>query len=184
MFFQNLMIDKACLVNLNFTKDICSNLTHHRDYEEQVEVITANLNMYLNILTAIPAIITGWVLGPWSDSYGRKPLMIIPLIGYSISQFVFIINTYLTFLKAEYLLITSIGSICGGFTGFLIGMYGYISDSTDEESRTSRIAFIDFAANLGYPLGMYVSGPLFTYGGYYSIFGLVSFRLLVTCIYM
>ena len=78
-------------------------------------------------------------------------------------------------IPAQYILVASIGSFCGGFTTFLVGMYGYISDISEEGSRTSRIAFVDFAVFLGFPIGSFFSGPLFKYGGYYAVFGLVRF---------
>ena len=173
-----MIIDKVCLVNLNFTKEICQDLTHHKKYEEQVQEIVADLQMYLSILSSIPAIITGLFLGPWSDANGRKPLMIVPCIGDVLGQVVLILNTYFGHIKAEYILIYGACSIFGGFTSLLIGMYGYISDISDQESRTSRIALIDLSMAIGVPIGFYSSGPLFQYGGYYTVFGLVSFENL------
>ena len=53
-------------------------------------------------------------------------------------------------------------------------MYSYISDVSSGRSRTSRIALIDLFMFLGYPIGTFISGPIFKYGGYYTVFGLVS----------
>ena len=169
------MIAKVCLINLNITKEICDNLTHNKDEEKEVQVITAELNMYLQILTAIPAIIVSLFLGPWSDQNGRKPLMICAMLGTIINQVIYIFNTYLTFLPGEYILLTGIGSVFGGFTSFLVGMYGYISDVTGNRARTARIALIDSAVFLGFPVGTIISGPIFAYGGYYAVFGLVRY---------
>lgn len=169
------MIDKVCLVNLNFTKELCSNLTldQNKKYQEEVQVVTANLNMYLNILCAIPGIIMGWIMGPWSDINGRKPLMIIPQVGCLIAMGIFLLNTYFTQLSAEYLLFISIYACFGGFFSFLIGMYGFVADITEEQARTSRITLLDFQIWLGLPFGNIISGPIFEYGGYYLIFSLV-----------
>ena len=134
--------------------------------------------MYLSILTAIPAIIAGLFLGPWSDTNGRKPLIIIPMFGTILSQLVYIANTYFSSLKAEFILLSSIGSLFGGFTGFLIGIYSYISDISGGRSRTSRIALLDLFTFIGFPVGTFISGPLYKYGGYYAVFILVS---LLTC---
>ena len=87
---------------------------------------------------------------------------------------ILILNTYFGHIKAEYILIYGACSIFGGFTSLLIGMYGYISDISDQESRTSRIALIDLSMSFGVPIGFYLSGPLYQYGGYYTVFGLVS----------
>ena len=99
--------------------------------------------------------------------------MICAMFGTIINQVIYIINTYLTFLPGEYILLAGIGSVFGGFTSFLVGMYGYISDVTGNRARTARIALIDSAVFLGFPVGTIISGPIFAYGGYYAVFGLV-----------
>ena len=172
--FQNLLIDKVCLVNLNYDPSICSNLTNFKNNEKEVEKIVASINMYLNILTSIPAIIVSLFLGPWSDVNGRKPLLIFPQIGTMLTQSIYVINAYQTSLPGEFLLLASIGSLFGGWTAFLIGVYSYISDVSTGQARTYRIALIDLFTYVGYPLGTFLSGPLYKYGGYYTVFGLVS----------
>ena len=112
--FQNLIIDKVCLVNLNYSSDICANLTKHNETEEEVQKVAATISMYLNVFTAIPAIIVSLFLGPWSDVNGRKPLMIFPMIGTIVSQLCYIFNTYFSSLKAEFILLASLGSLFGG----------------------------------------------------------------------
>jgi len=181
---QNLLIDKVCLVNLKYDPAICSNLTSFKDNEKEVEKITASINMYLNILTAIPAVIVSLFLGPWSDVNGRKPLMIIPQIGTILAQLMFVINTYLTYLPGEFILLASIGSLFGGFTAFLIGMYSYIADVSSGRSRTSRIALVDLFMFLGFPFGTFISGPLFKYGGYYAVFGLGIGFTFISAVYV
>ena len=172
--FQNLLIDKVCLVNLNLGPNICSNLTNFKESEKDVERVVASINMYLSILTSIPAVIVSLFLGPWSDMNGRKPLIVFPQIGTMLVQFIYVINTYLTHLTGEYILLASVGSLFGGFTAFLIGIYSYISDASSGRARTSRIALVDLFMFLGFPLGTFISGPIFKYGGYYTVFGLVS----------
>jgi PCFT/HCP family folate transporter-like MFS transporter 1/3 len=172
--FQNLLIDKVCLVNLNYDPAICSNLTNYKDNEKEVEKVVASINMYLIILTSIPVIIVSLFLGPWSDVNGRKPLLIFPQIGIMLTQSIYVINAYQTSLPGEFILLASIGSLFGGLTAFLIGVYSYISDVSTGQARTYRIALIDFIQCVGYPLGTYLSGPLYKYSGYYTVFGLVS----------
>ena len=168
------MIDKVCLVNLNYDSAICSNLTNFKDNEKEVEKVVASINMYLNILTSIPAIIVSLFLGPWSDVNGRKPLLIFPQIGIMLTQSIYVMNAYQTSLPGEFILLASIGSLFGGMTALFIGVYSYISDVSTGQARTYRIALIDLFVFVGYPLGTFLSGPLYKYGGYYTVFGLVS----------
>ena len=134
--------------------------------------------MYLQVLTAIPAVIVSLFLGPWSDVNGRKPLLIIPQIGTILAQSMYILNTFLTSLSGEFILLASLGSLFGGFTAYLIGMYSYISDISSGRARTSRIALIDLFMFMGFPIGTFISGPVFKYSGYYTVFSLVSVNLV------
>ena len=147
-----------------------------------VDGFRTNLNLFseyihpseYHILTAIPAVIVSLFLGPWSDKNGRKPLIIFPQIGTMLAQFIYIINTYLTFLPGEFILLASLGSLFGGFTAFMMGIYSYISDASCGQARTTRIALVDLCMWMGFPIGTLISGPLYKYGGYYTVFGLVS----------
>ena len=96
------------------------------------------------------------------------------MLGTTLTQLIWILNTYFTSLRAEYILLTSLGSLFGGFTCFLVGIYAYISDISHIRARTSRVAFLDLFVFLGFPVGMFLSASLFKVGGYYLVFGTVS----------
>jgi MFS family permease len=64
---------------------------------------------YSQMLQALPGIIFTLVAGPLSDRYGRRPLLIISLAGYSLLNLIFIINSFwFTELTVEYLLLESL----------------------------------------------------------------------------
>ena len=104
------------------------------------------------------SIIISLLIGPYSDKYGRRPLLLIPLIGHIVAQIIYLVNVYYwvrmllqycivkvfyqsRFFKdasADYVLVTSVYSLFGGGTTFLIGVYSYLADITTPEARTSR----------------------------------------------
>lgn len=49
--------------------------------EKIVQPYVANLGMYKLIMESIVPTVTSFFIGPWSDTYGRRPIMIFPLLG-------------------------------------------------------------------------------------------------------
>ena len=92
-------------MNLGLGEDICNNITHHKEEQIEVQKHSAMLQAVNGVLQAIPAIIFSINAGPWSDTYGRKTLIVMATFGYVINNSIFIINSvYFDELKAEYLL--------------------------------------------------------------------------------
>ena len=102
---KQLYVDKLCQVNLNYSKEICDNIYEYKEIQEQNQEQATRLFTISKTIQAIPPLIYALIAGPWSDKYGRKPLIIISISGYAIANTVFLINTIWWYeLKAEYLL--------------------------------------------------------------------------------
>ena len=90
---QGLYLDKACLVNLNYTEDICGNIHNHTEIQKVTQKYVSEIQGYNGMLQSAPAIIFTLFAGPMSDTYGRKPLIICALFGYFVLNLVFLINS-------------------------------------------------------------------------------------------
>ena len=77
---QNLIIAKVCK-DLGYSQDICDDINSHEVEEDAVQTRVSQINMYLSILGSLPCMLVALFIGPWSDKNGRKPVMIIPMIG-------------------------------------------------------------------------------------------------------
>ena len=186
----NLLLDKACYVKLNFTEEICKNLTG--DYLTEAEKVVADYERTLNLAASGPRILMTLLAGPWSDRHGRKLLILMPLIGQALATLTYILNVKFFFqLPFEALYMECINELTGNinvlyYLGELVicfffllleklhfcntGVYSYMADITTPDERTARMGLCDGLDYVSTMLGTYVSGPLFDRYGYYPVF--------------
>ena len=129
-----------------------------KDGYKIVERYSNNLVLCTQLAVRIPGMITILILGPLSDRFGRKPILLLALfgtflqgvfavaiVGFNLSPYYFILSYFLT-------------GICGDFTGLLAGAFSYIADVSTPKWRTFRIGIIEGMLSLGGALGQFVSG--------------------------
>jgi DHA1 family tetracycline resistance protein-like MFS transporter len=96
------------------------------------------------------------LLGALSDRYGRKPLLILSLIGTLAGYLLFGLGVITKSLPLLFL-----GRIIDGFTGGNISIaQSAIADITKPENRARNFGFIGMAFGLGFVLGPYIGGKL------------------------
>ena len=97
------------------------------------------------------------VLGRLSDKYGRRPVLLLSIIGTGIGFLV------LGFAKTLFMLF--LGRILDGITGGNISTaQAYIADITTEENRAKGMGLIGAAFGLGFILGPALGGILSQWG--------------------
>ena len=98
------------------------------------------------MLQSWPAIFFTLFAGPLSEDYGRKPLIIVGLLGYIVLNIAFFINSWFMYeLKAEYLLFECLQDLFGGDIVFGLGVYSLLVDKTEPEARTRRMSILQVA---------------------------------------
>ncbi|ABU56946.1 tetracycline resistance MFS efflux pump [Roseiflexus castenholzii] len=104
------------------------------------------------------------VLGALSDRYGRRPILLLSLVGSALSYTLFGMAEYLSFLGVETVLaILFLGRILSGITGASISTaQAYIADVTTPEERAKGMGMIGAAFGLGFMLGPALGGLLST----------------------
>src|SRR5579875_160056 len=118
----------------------------------QATAVTLLTSMYaLSVFLAAP------VLGALSDKHGRRPVLIISLLGSGLG--------YIIFGLGGALWILFLGRIIEGLTGGEISaIFAYFADITPSSERTKYFGWISAIVGVGTALGPTIGGALATFG--------------------
>ncbi|KAL4704080.1 hypothetical protein ACJJTC_004426 [Scirpophaga incertulas] len=149
---QNLNLEKACRVNLNYSSEICDALelrqtANYSMYENEVQTLIATIQGWKNVVqTAIPVMLILFV-GAWSDKVGkRKACILMPIVGEFMTCIGFMLNTYFFYeLPVEVAALTE----------------------SNISSYNWRLVHV-----LRYPIGSALSGVILRWVGYYGVFAI------------
>ncbi|XP_058812774.1 tetracycline resistance protein, class A-like [Topomyia yanbarensis] len=188
---QNLNLEKACRVNLNYGDTVCDALTrretaNYTHEEEMIQQMVARMAGWKTVLqSALPCLlILFW--GSWSDRHGRrKPCILIPIIGEFTTAIGLILCTYFERAPMEVAAVTEalFPALSGGWFTMFMGVFSYIADVTTTEERTIRIGIVNLCFSLGVPIGMAFSGILLKKIGFYGVFSISACLYLVAFFY-
>lgn len=113
----------------------------------------------LGLLTAISPLMQLFFAPIWggvSDRRGRKPVLVVGMLGYGVSMLLYGLATHLWMLFAA----RALGGILSAAS--LPTTYAYISDCTSEQDRGSAMGILGAATGLGMILGPGIGGWLAT----------------------
>lgn len=97
------------------------------------------------------------IVGNLSDKYGRRPILLLSLFGFSIDYILLALAPSITWLF--------VGRIIAGLTGASISTASaYIADVSTDENRTKNFGLIGAAFGLGFIIGPVLGGLLGHYG--------------------
>jgi MFS family permease len=101
-------------------------------------------------------LVSGPILGNFSDHYGRKPVLLVSQVGTCLG--------FLLMARADALWVIFVARIIDGLTaGNLTTAQAYISDNTAPEDRSKSFALIGIAFGIGFFIGPAVTGLLSGY---------------------
>lgn len=123
-----------------------------------LETASSNAELHNGAILAIYSLVS-FILSPvwggWSDRIGRRSIIIVGLIGFSISFLMF-------GLVAGNLLLMYIARALGGlFSGAVTSVIvAYVADITTAETRTKGMAFVGISIGFGFMIGPAIGGML------------------------
>lgn len=169
---SNLFMERACLVNFNYSQEVCANLTNHQDVLNQVQATTTRINQYNTLLQMLPGGIFALFVGSFSDKYGRKPPVILSVLGTLAKDILQLLFVYFDSLPVEYVLVSAIPvSLSGGIITVLGTVYSMASDKTKKSGRTIKYALMEGFLFSAIPLATLMAGQIYKYYSYIPVYG-------------
>ncbi|KAG8197166.1 hypothetical protein JTE90_011326 [Oedothorax gibbosus] len=166
-----MILDKACLSNLNFTAEVCANLSHHPVEKTASEKLANNVSVGHGLILMLPACFISAFIGSWSDKYGRKVPLIIALVGVILDDLGATLCATFMKSRAEFIFIPAVFcGLSGGMISVMTVLYSYASDITTFGQRTIKYAVLEMSFGISMPLGQLVGGWLYAYAGYTPVF--------------
>ncbi|XP_013112907.2 proton-coupled folate transporter [Stomoxys calcitrans] len=193
--YQNQLLYQTCIFVFNYNETQCEPLLGvERETEEvkrietQVQPYVARILMARSLLESIIPAIVSLFIGPWSDKFGRRPIVLTTFTGYLCGS---IILTTLSFIATKTIvspwvfLLSSVPSVLSGGTCALItGIYCYISDVAKARARALRMVLNEASLCAGMMIGNVASGYLYAATNAVTVFAISSGLMLLSLIYV
>ncbi|XP_065093767.1 probable peptidoglycan muropeptide transporter SLC46 [Ochlerotatus camptorhynchus] len=159
----NQVIHQTCMY-MGYDASTCallgmnSNSSEAKELESVVQPTVAKITMASSIIMSVVPALCGLFLGPWSDKFGRKPVMIIPCVGYTVTYITRAILCRIADripLNPWLFVVGDIpAAISGGTTVLCAGMFSYLADVSSEQNRAIRMGILQGSTLGGAFIGM------------------------------
>ncbi|XP_058956656.2 proton-coupled folate transporter [Pocillopora verrucosa] len=144
--------EKGCV------KDSNGNGTSLEELEKEVQTLAARIDMGNILFQSLPSILMVLLLGPWTDTGGRRPALLAPPLGSALEAITVLLIMYFDWP----VFVLFVGSAINGFSGFFTIMnmaaFAYVSDITTEEGLAIHIAVVQLVVFIGGVVSQLTSG--------------------------
>ncbi|KAG5896425.1 hypothetical protein JTB14_022504 [Gonioctena quinquepunctata] len=186
---SNLVIYRTCYIILGYNESDCAllgnennNITQH--LEKLVQPTSQILTMVQSTVSSIFTIIICISLGPWSDKFGRRPILLLCQAGMTLNMLLMSLFSAIPNISPWYFFISAIPSmLTGGFPTYMTVCLSYISDVSMEETRGMRMGLLEAAVAIGLFIGHLTSSYLFYATNYMSVFLIAALFSAVGFVY-
>ncbi|XP_027487404.1 proton-coupled folate transporter-like isoform X2 [Corapipo altera] len=124
---------------------------------QEVEALVSHWNLYINLGGFFVCLFSVTLFGPWSDSVGRRPALILSAAGIALQTSIYLLVMYLELHVAYLLLGRLLSGLTGDYNLILASCFAYVAETSDRRARTFRVAILE--ACLG------IAGMLASIGG-------------------
>ncbi|XP_064893055.1 proton-coupled folate transporter isoform X2 [Columba livia] len=150
---------------------------------QEVEVLVSHWNLYINLGGFFVGLFSVTLFGPWSDSVGRRPALILPAVGMAVQAAVYLLVMYLQLHVAYFLLGRILSGLMGDYNLILASCFAYVADTSDKRARTFRVAVLEACLGIAGMLASIGGGQWRKAQGYINPFWLVLAASLAAALY-
>ncbi|XP_055526743.1 proton-coupled folate transporter-like [Wyeomyia smithii] len=188
------LIYQACTVSFGVNKSECAQLGKEHEsadvqaLEARVQPYTANILMVESMINSILPAVLNLFIGPWSDRFGRRPVLLATFIGCLLS---YLLDTVICFLSSQYMVnpwfyfITCIPmALTGSICTLMTTVYCYIADVTDEQNRSTKMAILEAVQYSGMLLGNLSSSYLLRMTNATTVFAVSTGSVSLAVLYI
>jgi len=193
--FHPLVFSKVCLAHLASLSE-ATNLTCATVGESKTRLaiaanakINVDTNFWIKVSSlsaTLPSLLGDMMMGSWSDIFGRRLPLFLPSVGGLFATAIYISLVLVPSLPVSLLCLASLLSgIFGGYTGVVAASFAYISEVTDESTRSRRVAIAEGCIFLAATIGPFLSAALYSASGDLAVFivhGLCHVANLLYCL--
>uniref|UniRef100_A0A1A9VPF0 Major facilitator superfamily (MFS) profile domain-containing protein n=1 Tax=Glossina austeni TaxID=7395 RepID=A0A1A9VPF0_GLOAU len=193
--FQNILLYQTCVYVYKYNISDCQPLLgvqrespEVQHIETQIQPYVARILMAISLLESIIPAFVSLFIGPWSDKYGRRPILLTTFSGYLVSR---IIATVLIYISSKVIinpwlfLLCSVPSVLSGGTCALItGIYCYISNVAKAKSRALRMVLNEASLCAGMMIGNVLTGYIYEATNAITVFSISSTLLFLALLYV
>ncbi|XP_065093727.1 probable peptidoglycan muropeptide transporter SLC46 [Ochlerotatus camptorhynchus] len=192
--FTDQLVYQACVVSLGINQTECDKLG--KEYESpEVQALEARVQPYsADILMAesladsiLPAFMNLFI-GPWSDRFGRKPVLLLTFIGCTLSHLLITVICALSSwyrLDPWYYAISFVPSALSGATcTMLTSVFCYIADVTSEQERGNKMSVMEAALYSGMLVGNISSSFILRLTNAFTVFAISTGSSMLAVLYI
>ncbi|KAH8369650.1 hypothetical protein KR093_000527 [Drosophila rubida] len=192
---QNQILYQTCVTVMHYNETDCEPLLGNdrgseatKKLEVKVQAYSADITMAISLLESIIPAFVSLFIGPWSDKFGRRPILLTVFTGYVVGATILIgISEFTTFMNISpwWFLLPSVPSVLSGGTCALItGIYCYISDVAVEKKRAIRMVLNEASLCTGMMVGNVASSYVYAWTGSVILFGIAAGLMFLALLYV